>query len=154
MATNDYVFLTRWRVPGKVERAYDILIDIDGYTRWWPQVYLRVDRLGPGPDSAGPRADLRTRGKLPYKLRWQAEVVEAHPPSGFTIRAQGDFDGRGIWSLMQDGEFVAITFDWRLRAEKPLLRDLSFLFKPLFRWNHRWAMARGEEGLARELARG
>jgi hypothetical protein len=46
-----------------------------------------------------------------------------------------------------------IVFDWRLRAEKPLLKSLSFLLKPLFRWNHGWAMARGEEGLRRELIR-
>jgi hypothetical protein len=25
-----------------------------------------------------------------------------------------------------------ITFDWRLRAEKPLLKSFSFLLKPLF----------------------
>ena len=45
------------------------------------------------------------------------------------------------------------VFDWRLRAEKPLLKSLSFLLKPLFRWNRGWAMARGEEGLRRELIR-
>jgi hypothetical protein len=48
---------------------------------------------------------------------------------------------------------VNITFDWKLVAEKPLLRYLSFLFKPIFSANHRWAMARGEESLKRELAR-
>jgi hypothetical protein len=48
---------------------------------------------------------------------------------------------------------VEMTYDWRLRAEKPLLRNLSFLLKPLFEANHRWAMARGEESLKLELAR-
>jgi hypothetical protein len=93
-----------------------------------------------------------TRGKLPYKLRWQAEIIEADRPISFVIRAIGDFDGRGVWSLQQQGNDVAIAFDWRLRAEKPLLRYLSFLFKPLFKWNHRWAMARGQEGLRAEIA--
>ena len=46
-----------------------------------------------------------------------------------------------------------ITYDWRIRAEKPLLRYLSFLLKPVFSANHRWAMARGEESLKAELAR-
>ena len=46
-----------------------------------------------------------------------------------------------------------VTYDWRLRAEKPLLRSLSFLLKPLFEANHRWAMAQGEESLRLELAR-
>jgi hypothetical protein len=56
------------------------------------------------------------------------------------------------WSFTEHGRDLRILFDWRLRAEKPLLKSLSFLLKPLFRWNHRWAMARGEEGLRRELA--
>jgi len=48
---------------------------------------------------------------------------------------------------------VNLTYDWRIRAEKPLLRWLSPLLKPLFAANHRWAMAQGERSLARELAR-
>ena len=53
----------------------------------------------------------------------------------------------------QDGRFVKITYDWRLKAEKPLLRNLSFALKPLFEANHRWAMAQGERSLELELAR-
>jgi hypothetical protein len=40
-----------------------------------------------------------------------------------------------------------------LAAEKPIVRRLSFLLKPLFERNHRWAMARGEESLKLELLR-
>jgi len=96
---------------------------------------------------------LHTKGWLPYTLRWQFEVVEDRYPHGFSLVATGDFDGRGQWTFQQDGAFVDMTYDWRLRAEKPLLRNLSFLMKPLFEANHRWAMARGEESLKLELAR-
>jgi len=48
---------------------------------------------------------------------------------------------------------VNVEFDWKLTADKPLIRYLSFLFKPIFSANHRWAMAQGEKGLAAELAR-
>jgi len=33
--------------------------------------------------------------------------------------------------------FTDITYDWRIRADKPLLRYLSFVFKPIFSANHR-----------------
>jgi hypothetical protein len=46
-----------------------------------------------------------------------------------------------------------IEYDWKIRAEKPLLRSFSFLLKPIFAANHRWAMARGEGSLRLELAR-
>jgi len=45
------------------------------------------------------------------------------------------------------------TSGWRIRAEKGVLRRFSFVMKPLFAANHRWAMARGEESLRLELAR-
>jgi hypothetical protein len=48
---------------------------------------------------------------------------------------------------------VDVTYDWQLRGEKPLLRRLSFLLRPVFTANHRWAMARGEESLRLELER-
>jgi len=59
----------------------------------------------------------------------------------------------GVWTFLQDWPVVDVVYDWRIRAEKPILRTLSFLLKPLFSANHRWAMARGEESLALELAR-
>jgi hypothetical protein len=152
MGSNDYVFITHWRVPGRIEQVYDVLIDIENYPRWWPQVYLKVESLTPLTKSAGDKVRLLTRGKLPYTIRWQSEIIETNRPTGFTIRATDDFEGCGVWLLQQQGDDVLVAFDWRLRAEKPLLRNLSFLFKPFFKWNHRWAMARGEEGLRREVA--
>ena len=46
-----------------------------------------------------------------------------------------------------------------VRSECPVLATkawmiaLAPLLKPLFVWNHKWAMRRGFEGLTRELAR-
>jgi hypothetical protein len=36
-------------------------------------------------------------------------------------------------------------------SSKPLLKYLSFLFKPLFSANHRWAMEQGRRGLQKEI---
>ena len=106
-----------------------------------------------GADGLGRRIALVTKGWLPYTIRWEFVVVESGYPYGFVIAATGDFDGRGAWRFEQAGPFVDITYDWRLRAEKPLLRRLSFLLKPLFASNHRWAMAQGEQSLRLELIR-
>ena len=56
-------------------------------------------------------------------------------------------------AIRQDGELTEATYDWRISAEKPLLRYGSFLFRPIFSANHRWAMARGLESLELELRR-
>jgi len=151
---NEYHFITRWRVEGTEGEVADILGDPTTLTEWWPSVYLDVRELAPPDDRGiGRRVRLLTKGWLPYTLRWEFEVVDRRYPHGFTIVASGDFDGRGVWTFEQQGPFVDITYDWRIRAEKPMLRALSFALKPIFEANHRWAMKRGEESLRLELAR-
>ncbi len=145
---------SRWRVEGTCGEVADILGDPLDLPRWWPSVYLAVDELRP-PDARGlgRRVRLHTKGYLPYTLTWELEVVETRYPYGFTLVANGDFDGRGVWTFRQDGSFVDVEYDWRLDAGKPLLRNLSFALRPLFESNHRWAMAQGEDSLKLELAR-
>lgn len=153
-AANDYHFVTHWRVPGTVEDVAEILADAADLPRWWPAVYLDVQETKPGDEGGvGKEVSLYTKGWLPYTLRWQFRITESNYPHGFALDAWGDFVGRGEWTLAQDGDWVDVTYDWRLRAEKPLLRRLSFIMRPIFGANHLWAMARGEESLRLELAR-
>jgi hypothetical protein len=154
MPANVYHFVSRWRVAASIEEVSDILGAAEDLPRWWPSVYLKVETLEPGDEQGiGRVVRLHTRGRLPYTLIWSFRLVESRPPHGYTIEAFGDFVGRGTWTFVQDGTQADITYDWRIRADKPLLRWCSPVLKPLFAWNHRWAMARGEESLRRELER-
>jgi hypothetical protein len=152
--SNEYAFVTHWRVEGSVEEVSDILQDGPGLVRWWPSVYLEAQQIVAG-DARGEGSvvDLFTKGWLPYTLRWRLHVTESRFPHGFSLDASGDFVGRGVWTFEQDGSYVNITYDWRVHADKPLLRFGSFIFKPIFAANHHWAMARGEESLKLELRR-
>jgi hypothetical protein len=154
MPSNDYHFVTRWRVEGTVNEVADILKDAAALPRWWPSVYLDVQVLEQGDENGlGEVVSLYTKGWLPYTLTWQFRVTESHYPYGFSLEALGDLTGRGAWALEQDGAHVNVTYDWKVSADKPLLSAVSFLLKPIFSANHRWAMARGEESLKLELAR-
>jgi hypothetical protein len=154
MASNNYQFITHWRVEGTCREVADVLKEAKDLPRWWPSVYLDVKEIEPGDENGvGRVASLHTKGWLPYTLRWQFRVTETHYPYGFSLEAWGDFVGEGVWTFEQDNGFVNITYDWRIRADKKLLRWLSFLLKPIFSANHRWAMSRGEESLKVELAR-
>jgi hypothetical protein len=151
---SSYQFLTRWRVHGSCGEVADILNDPTTLPQWWPSVYLLVEQLEP-PDSrgVGRRVRLRTKGWLPYTLAWELVVVESRYPNGFTIEATGDFVGRGVWTMTQRGEEVDVAYDWRIRVEKPLIKALSPVLRPVFEANHRWAMAQGEQSLKLELLR-
>ena len=40
-----------------------------------------------------------------------------------------------------------MRFDWRVIADRPLLRYLTPVLRPVFRWNHNWSVKRAIEGL-------
>ena len=155
MAANEYRFITTWHVEGTPEQVFEILDRPVDYPRWWPSVWLDAQLLEPGgSDGTGRVVRFLSRGKLPYTLRWTARTVGVQPPSRIVIRASGDFEGTGEWTITPAGAGrVEAQYLWVITANKPLLRLLSPVFRPIFEWNHRWAMARGEESLRRELAR-
>jgi hypothetical protein len=160
-AANEYAFLTTWFISATPEEIVDVLGEAQALSRWWPSVYLEVTVAESGDERGlGRVVDLYTKGWLPYTLRWRFRVVESDPPRGFAIEASGDFVGRGVWTLTPElaagdsgGPRTRVAYDWRIVAEKGLLKRLSFLMKRIFAANHRWAMARGEESLRLELAR-
>ena len=80
-------------------------------------------------------------------------MTESRAPRGFSLVADGDFVGTGVWTLKQDGDYADVIYDWRIAADKPLLRYGTPIFRPIFAANHRWAMARGLESLELELRR-
>jgi hypothetical protein len=108
-----YHFITRWRVAASHEEVATILEDAPDLARWWPAVYLDVRVTDPGDaDGTGAEVSLYTKGWLPYTLRWRFRVTERRHPFGFTLQAFGDFAGRGIWTLTQDGPYVDVVYDW------------------------------------------
>ncbi len=149
-----YHFVTVWRVPGTIAEVRAVLGDSHSLTRWWPSVYLDVVPVADGgPDGVGRTVEVFTKGWLPYTLRWTLRITDTMTDAGFALAATGDLEGTGRWSFAQDGPETVITYDWRVAATKPLLRRLSWLLRPAFAANHRWAMARGQESLALELRR-
>jgi polyketide cyclase/dehydrase/lipid transport protein len=161
VAANAYHFITTWRIAATPEEISDVLGDAPGLARWWPSVYLDVRQVAPGDERGlGKVVELWTKGFLPYTLRWRFTVSASNPPTGFRIEAEGDFVGRGIWTLAADhaadapgGPLTTVTYDWLIVAEKGVLKRLSLVMKPIFSANHHWAMRKGERSLALELAR-
>jgi hypothetical protein len=154
IATNDFHFVTLWRIEATREEVFEIIGNPLTLCRWWPEVYSQVDEIHSGDeDGVGRVIVLQTRGWLPYKLKWQFRVSHVLRPCGFSLVASGDLVGTGEWSFFQRGDEVEVTYDWHILVDKPLIRHLSFLLKPLFLWNHEWAMKKGETALRREIVR-
>jgi len=157
MSANEYHLVSHWLAQGTEAEVFDILSDPLSLPRWWGSVYLTAEPSSPPDGLAGgapvDTVAVRARGWLPYSLRLKFHETERHPPGGYSLAVSGDLNGTGVWTFQQTGEDVVITFDWRVRADKPFIRVFSPLLKPLFASNHHWTMRRGEESLRLELLR-
>lgn len=154
MPANAFHIVTTWHVSGELAEVAAILTDAESLPIWWPDVYISTQIIAPGDtDNIGRQVACLSKGRLPYRMNWIATLVESQLPHSWTIAASGDLDGFGVWTLRQNGPTVEAVYDWKIQAEKPVLRLLSPLLAPVFAWNHRWAMAKGEAGLRREILR-
>jgi hypothetical protein len=149
----DYRFVDRWRVRGSAAEVTDILAAVTDFPRWWWSVYIEVTRDEPGDErGVGQAGSMHARGWMPFTLRSDYRIRESSG-SRVATDVQGDLTGSGVWDIEQDGEWVDITGTWNLRSDKPLLRYLSPVFKPVLRSNHTWIMRQGERSLQLELDR-
>jgi len=149
MASNSYRFEDHWQVPFPIERVWDVLARPEEYPLWWRGVYLSATRL----DDEGKRVAVVARGRLPYKLRFTIESVHQEKPRLIAFRATGDFvTDLSRWLLVPRAGGTAVTLEWNPRVEKPLVKFLSPLLKPIFYWNHEWTMRRGERQIAEYLS--
>jgi hypothetical protein len=154
MASTDYHFVDKWQVEGELKEVADVLEDAMSLPRWWPSVYFEVEELEPGGEHGiGKVIRLRAGGWLPYTLRISFRTIESRYPNGFSMEAFGDLEGKGVWTFEQNGPHVNVTYDWTIQANKPIIRGLSFILRPIFRSNHNLTMKRGQESLKLELLR-
>ncbi|MBM3677839.1 MAG: hypothetical protein FJW96_08140 [Actinobacteria bacterium] len=149
-----YSFVDEWLVPASPEAVYALLSRPVRYPEWWGDAFLRGEG-DEGPAAPGKRARLLTRGLLPYRLRWELVCLEAAPPTRLVSGITGDFEGEGIWTIAEaPGGGTRAVLEWNVDVRKPLVRELTPLLRPLFAWNHGWAMRRGHERIVSLLETG
>jgi hypothetical protein len=108
-------------------------------------VYIDVD--AEGPPALGKVSGQHFKGRMPYHLHTTSTITRLEPPHVVQGDVEGDLRGRGTWTLTPTATGTHVRFDWRVFADRPLLRTLTPVLRPLFRWNHAWAIARAIDGL-------
>src|SRR5438874_1304462 len=136
----EYVFLDEWDVDAPQEAVFEALADARTYPIWWSPIYKEVD--ADGPPAVGCASRQSFKAKLPYTLSTVSTIVRLEPPHEFEVEVDGDLRGRGVWTLSPVGDRVHVRFDWRVHADRALLRILTPVLRPLFRWNHNAAIKR------------
>jgi uncharacterized protein YndB with AHSA1/START domain len=146
LSSREYVFVDEWVVDAPRESVFAALADARSYPLWWKPVYLDVESSGE--PEVGSESRQHFKGRLPYHLRTRSRITRLEAPAVIGADVDGDLRGTGLWTLTElpDGG-THVRFDWRVHADRLLLRLLTPVLRPALRWNHAWAIARAREGL-------
>ena len=146
VTSREYVFVDEWDVDAPREAVFDAIADARTYPEWWKPVYIDVD--ADGEPALGKESRQHFKGRLPYHLHTRSRIVALDAPHVIEGEVDGDLRGRGRWTLTDTpGGGTHVRFDWRVHADRRLLRILTPVLRPALRWNHAWAIARAVEGL-------
>lgn len=141
MSLNDYRFRNLWAVRATTSRVFDALVDLASYPAWWPDIRA-VNRVDDD------TAEVVCRSSLPYVLTFRLHRVEEDEAQGrMRVDMTGDLEGyvQGVVAEHSTkGALLAIS--QRVVVNKPLLRALAPVARPLFEANHALMMWRGQRG--------
>ena len=118
---NFYSFRSTWTVDLPPESAYSLLREIGEY--------------------------IRARALLPYDLWFVGEPNEYPEECALELKMTGDLEGFSRFTIEADGGGSRLLFEEQVVANKPLLRRLALIARPLFVANHWLMMRRGQAGL-------
>lgn len=147
-----FVLTSRWRLDTSPEAVWQLLTDIEAWPAWWRYVrrVRRIERSATSP--VGDVAELVWGSALLYGIRLRVTTLAAERPTRLEGQSQGDLNGFGIWLLDAATDAgVDVTYRWEVVLERPWMRALSFLLRPVFEWNHFVIMRAGAAGMARRL---
>src|SRR5207253_9725675 len=88
----------------------------------------------------------------PYRVRFDMRTLRVRRPVLIEGRASGDLNGIGRWELQTVERHTLVRYEWRVSADKPWMKVLAPVLKPVFEWNHDEVMRAGKEGLLRHLS--
>ncbi|WP_141780645.1 SRPBCC family protein [Nocardioides albertanoniae] len=138
-----YVFTETWDIPADPETVRDLLVDVEHYPQWWPQVRAVAKLSDDG-------ALLVCRSTLPYDLEIVLHAVTRDLPT-LEVGLGGDLDGFARWTLTPAPRGSRTVFEQEV-VVGGLLGLASIALRPVLSWNHHQMMLGCRNGLSSRAA--
>ncbi|MFC7495085.1 MULTISPECIES: SRPBCC family protein [unclassified Nocardioides] len=136
-------FRDSWEIAASPEEVHAVLVDLEHYPSWWPQV-VAVASLGPDD------ARVLCRSVLPYTLDLVLHAV-SRAGDRLEVGVSGDLTGSVCFALTPLARGTRLDFDQEVSV-RGWLAAASHPMGPLLRWNHERMMRGCREGLRARLA--
>lgn len=133
-----FAFSGSWHLPAPPSRVHAVLVDLERYPAWWPQV-VAVASLGPDD------ARVLCRSALPYTLDLVLHAVD-RSPDRLEVAVAGDLAGSVRFGLAPADGGTRLELAQRVSVGG-VLGAASYVARPLLRWNHHRMMRGCVDGL-------
>jgi carbon monoxide dehydrogenase subunit G len=140
---SSFTFAGTWEVAAPVDAVHALLVDLEGYPSWWPQV-VAVASLGPDD------ARVLCRSVLPYTLDLVLHAVD-RSRERLEVAVAGDLSGSVRFDLAARNGGTRLDLAQDVTVSGPLALA-SYAARPVLRWNHHRMMAGCIDGLRRQLS--
>jgi hypothetical protein len=137
-----YEFDGSWHLAARRAAVHDVLLDLEHYPEWWPQV-VAVASLGEDD------ARVLCRSVLPYTLDLVLHATN-RSPGLLEVAVSGDLAGSVRFGLAEVVGGTRLDFAQQVRVDG-LLGVASYVARPVLRWNHQRMMAGCIAGLRARL---
>jgi hypothetical protein len=137
-----YDFRGTWTVAAPLEAVRDTVVDLEHYPEWWPQIRAVV-KLGQDD------ARVLCRSVLPYTLDLVLHAV-SREGTVLEVEVSGDLDGSVRWRLAPVPGGTRMEFEQAVEV-RGMLALMSYVARPLLRWNHHRMMLGCVAGLRERL---
>ena len=138
-----YSFHTQWLLAAPPDAVQEVLVDLEHYPAWWPQV-VAVARIDDD------HARVLCRSRLPYTLDLVLTAVRREPRL-LESRIDGDLVGVAQWRLEDEGGSTRAHYTQDVVVPRGLLRPVAGVLRPVVEWNHAQMMYGGLAGLRKRL---
>ncbi len=146
-----YSFITNWKIKAPVQQIWDAIYESTGWPSWWNGVLdVKIIEKGETNGVNGVREYI-WKSVLPYKLAFNMRLIERIDLEYLHGVAFGELEGEGTWLFKQENDITFIQYNWNVFTNKTWMNYLSFMLRPVFKYNHDVVMRWGAEGLAKKL---
>jgi len=140
--TPSYSFREQWTVAADPEAVRSVLVDLEHYPAWWPQV-VAVAKV------SDDDAVALCRSVLPYTLELRLHALSRELPT-IEVGVDGHLRGSVRWTLEPFGEGTRLVWQQEVTVHGWLAAPAA-VARPLLRWNHARMMRGGRLGLEARL---
>jgi len=134
-----FAFHRTFFVPAPVDRVQAVLVDLEWYSSWWPEI-VAVAKL------SDDDALVVCRSALPYELELHLTAVHREPLL-LEVAIEGDLVGFARFELSPVEGGTHLVFTEAVEVAGRALRTASYVARPLLVWNPDRMLASCLEGL-------